>query len=106
MNNFVLEKSVMRRVYLIWMGRLLTHRVTIKLALFAFLLWELAAYVFVRAVLENASHAFGPSYFLGAFMHTQLITQAIILGIVLLAGWLGWDALKNFRYARLQRTTV
>ena len=101
MTNFILEKSVMRRIYLIWVGRLILNRYTIKMALLAFCAWEFAAYVFVRAVMENAAHATGmgyPGYFVTAFFHTHLITQLLVLGIAVLGFWLASDALKNFRY--------
>ena len=102
MTNFVLEKSVMRRVYLIWMGRLAFNRYTLKMAILGLLAWQFAAYVFVQAVLDNAARTSGFDYFgyfFGAFTHTHLITQAIVLGISVVVAWLMVDTYRNLRFS-------
>ena len=103
MSNFILEKSVMRRVYLIWVGRMLLHRTTVRLVLLALFAWEFAAYVFIRAVIQNASHVSGffayLGYYVSAFEHTQFMIQGLILGMGVLATWLGFDTIKNLHYA-------
>ncbi len=94
----------MRRVYLIWMGRLVVNRYTIKVAILGLLAWQFAAYVFVQAVFENAAYTNGfnyLAYFFGAFLHTHFITQAIVLGIGIVTAWLLLDTYRNLRFSGL-----
>jgi len=103
MNNYTLQKSIMRRVYLIWMGRLIVNRHTVKAVFLALLVWQFSVVVFVSAVMQNAASGGGASifryisYFVGSFFRAEFVAQGIIVGMVVLAAWLLWDTTKNIR---------
>ena len=99
----------MRRIYLIWVGRLLVNRYTLKVAILAALAWQFAAYVFVRAVFDNASHVSGLrylEYFFGAFLRTDFLVQLLIVGMSAVSFLLAYDTLKNFRQVTFKGSIV
>jgi hypothetical protein len=96
MTTIQLNKAVMRRIYLIWFGRIFLNRFTIKIGVLGLLMWELATYVVVQAVVENALHAQGSAgYMYDAFLHTDLVVQGIVIGGAVVAGLLARDTYRN-----------
>lgn len=101
-----LQKSIMRRVYIIWGVRQLARPSVIKFALLLALLWQVKEAVFVRQVFANMA-MYEPAelftFLSAAFLHTDLIVQTATLGIGVLAVLLFRDFVgpreENFAFA-------
>lgn len=83
-----LQKSIMRRVYIIWGVRQLARPLFLKLVVLAVLLLQVKEAVFVRQVFANMANfemAELFSFWSAAFLNTDLIVQSAILGVGILA---------------------
>lgn len=83
-SNNNIRRAVMRRIYFIFAGRLLSHPITVNIALFAVALTIFREVVFVKRVLEtllNTPLGQLPDFFIHALMRGEVVTFAA-LGIM------------------------
>lgn len=88
----------MRRVYLSWVCRVVTHPIIVKLGLFLYACGHLSLYVSYRSVLNNVpSYSLEKSapYLRDAFLHTEMPTQTLIVLALIVGPFLAYDAGRN-----------
>lgn len=90
-----LGKNVMRRVYVVYSLRRVLSPFAVKGYAVLFLLWSIGKQVFVAKVIENAPGLSSPLDSLGfltrAFMGTEILVQALVLGCALAVLWFATD---------------
>lgn len=86
MNNIMIETSnielvVMRRVRLIRILKLVISTAVLAVLTFGAALWGIGKEVWVARIFENAPIAISdlPNFYFAAFLHTNLIVQALII---------------------------
>ena len=85
MNNQTLTKSIMRRVYALWLLRKATRPFAVKCYILAALTWQLVRTVSVPDVLANAqgfAMTKNVSFLTYAFVHTEIVVQILVVGAV------------------------
>ncbi|MBI5138631.1 MAG: hypothetical protein HZA95_02430 [Candidatus Vogelbacteria bacterium] len=100
MTNTYINKSVMRRVYLIWAYRLMVNKFTAKIAALGILAWGLTMYVVIESVMTNASRLSGfdyAAYYWNAFLGTGFFVETILVAAVLIAALIVLDTLSNIK---------
>lgn len=94
-----LKQKIMRRVYLVWAGRIILNPATFKAVAFAFLMMEFAQQVHVRAVVDNSPAFWNVPqsyvFFQSAFLGTGMMVQAALVGMALVATFLFRDVAKD-----------
>ena len=103
-----LKPQVMRRVYFICAIRRIFSPMMLKVYIGALFAWQMISSVSVSSVINNAeslSPMYLASYFSYAFMHTELIIKALLIGLVLLSVWLIRD-LASTTFSYYQKLTV
>ncbi|MEX0934137.1 MAG: hypothetical protein WD003_02710 [Candidatus Paceibacterota bacterium] len=99
----VYKKSLMRKIYAIWLFRQVFNMTTAKLAVIGGLIWQLTFYVSFGQVVRNmpsfadvnASYTFLES----ALLNTEATTQVIMLGILILITLFLWDMRRKMAYS-------
>ena len=90
-----MNKLVMRRVYFIWLIRMVFYSLIIKLVLLILMLWQMLGYISPSHIFQNAKRIGTWSgdyrFFLDSFNHTELIVKTLGLVSGLLAFWLAKD---------------
>ena len=90
----------MRRVYLIWAGRLIANKFTAKIAALGILAWVLTMFVVVDSVVENASRLKGfdyATYYWNAFLSTGFVEEVILVTLTVVALLTTFETLKNVK---------
>ena len=98
--NTYINRSVMRRVYLIWAYRIIVNKFTAKLAALGLLAWGLTMYVVIGSVIANASRLSGfdyAAYFWKAFLGTGFVVETILVAVVIVATMVLLDTMKNLK---------
>ncbi len=91
----------MRRVYLSWLCRVVTHPFVFKLGLFLYACGHLSLSVSYRSVLNNVSSYSlekSASYLRDAFLHTETPTQTLIVLTLIVVPFLVYDAGRNLSH--------
>ncbi len=80
-NETGIERTVMRRVRLIRVLRLIISTVLLAVLTFIAALWGIGKEVWVARVFENSPPDIGdlPRFYLAAFLHSHLIVQVLTL---------------------------
>lgn len=80
-NHSDIERTVMRRVHLIRILKLVISTAVFATLAFAAALWGVGREVWVAHVFQNAPTGFGPliAFYFAAFLHTRLIVQVLVL---------------------------
>lgn len=93
-----LKQKIMHRVWTIWFVRRVLPWLVFETAAVWFVLSKVAEQVFVNRVLQNAViHTFSrsplelPSYFIRAFFNTEVLVQALMVGLIAAGIFLGRD---------------
>lgn len=100
-NEQKLKRVVMRRIYGIWLFRVVGRSLWLKLMLLVWLGWQIRVHVSPLAVWRNVEIAGGLanySFFINALARTETVVQLYLLAAGLIGLWL----FKNF-LARLVR---
>ena len=99
-----IKKTVMRRVRAIWFMRRVLPLLVLETVAVAFIVRQLAAYVFFNQVLQNAiAHTFTRSpvmmadFFFRALLNTDLAVQILAAGSVLIGALLLRDTVRTLR---------
>lgn len=80
--------EVLNKIYRIWLFRKFLPVLMIEVAVFSFILYELAKAIFFRHVMENAMNVFfqNPShifsFFFSAFVDTRFGTKVLVIAII------------------------
>jgi len=104
MKNRNLQKSIMRRVYTLWLMRKLTKPFLVKFYIFFVLFWQLVREVSVGNVLENVPFtdmARSTSFFINAFWGTERTVQIVFLGVIATILFLARDILLHEKRSKL-----
>ena len=91
---------VMRRVYLIWVFRTITHPALLKGAVFMYALGHLSFLVSYYDVWRNTSRigvTQSPLYLSDAYLRTEHLTQILIASALFTGGWLMYDTARNIK---------
>ncbi len=103
MNDIQFKKSIMRRVYVIWIFRRLTTPAMLKLYVFTTFMWQSAYYMSLPQVFANlpaiTDVSANYSFAVTALSRTELMMQVILAGILFLAVWFASD-MYRYRAAR------
>ena len=79
--------EILKRIYRVWLFRTFFPVLLIEVAVFAFILYELANAIFFRHVIENAMNVFfqSPShivsFFLWAFVDARFATKILVIAV-------------------------
>ena len=82
--------EILKRIYRVWLFRTFLPVLVIEVAVFSFVLYELAKAVFFQRIIENSMHVFfqNPphifSFFVSAFIDARFGTKVLII-VVLVA---------------------
>ena len=85
--------EVLNQVYRVWLFRKLLPVLIIEIAVFSFVLYELAHAVFIQRVIENAMNVFFVrpaeifTFFVTAFIQTSLLIKLLITAVVVSAAF-------------------
>lgn len=97
--DVALKGKIMRRIYMIYMLRLLVHPKTIKSALFLVMFWRSTAYVSYASVFQNSPNVFDVGrevdFARSAVMQTEATTLVLVFGAILMFGWLLRDMIHR-----------
>jgi len=98
--NNVVKQKIMRRVYAIWVFRKLTGPLAIKASALVFLSFFVSRYVSLFDVAKNAfvssqSPYSLPAYFVKSFIASDIISQALSLGLVFAILVFGGEVFKK-----------
>ena len=80
--------EVLKRIYRVWLVRTFLPVLVIEVALFSFVLYQLAKAIFFQRILENAMSVFfqNPphvfSFFLWAFVDARFATKILVIAVV------------------------
>lgn len=101
MTNSELKKKIMRRVYTRYVMRQLLSSLALKAYIFVLLFAGVAALVSVSNVFKNMpqlSDVGGVLYFsLAAFLNTEMLVQALVVGMVIFLAILARDVATGIR---------
>jgi len=104
MNDIQFKKSIMRRVYVIWIFRRLTTPAMLKLYVFTTFMWQSAYYMSLPQVFANlpaiTDVSANYSFAVTAFSRTELMMQVLFAGIVGIGAWFVSDL---YRYTATRR---
>lgn len=81
--------EVLNKVYRVWLFRKFLPVLLIEVAIFSFILYELAKAIFFQRVLENGMNVFFQSplhifsFFTGAFMDARFATKMLVIAIAI-----------------------
>ncbi len=99
-----LKGRIMRRVYGIWFVKRVLPRFLAETVVVYVAVTQIAQHVFVNRVLANAVlHTFSRSpvtildYFANAFMNSEIAVQAMLMGSIVLAGFMLRDIVRASR---------
>ncbi|GEM_PF-2668643 len=99
-----IKTTVMRRIKFIWLFRRVLPRLAAESAAAASVLYIIAGQVFVNQVLQNAVlHTFDRSpimlanFFFRAFIHTDILVQALVVTSLVAGALLVRDAARTLR---------
>lgn len=109
MDNVILKKRIMRRIYVIWFLRKLTSPFCIELFLIIVLIFFGSNYISFVSVLENAYNSLNlsspmslPRFVLDNFKATDTASKAFSAGISAVAAFMiGQEILKRRRILKL-----
>lgn len=97
--NTLLTKRIMRRIYLVWMIRLVLHPILLKTIIVGILFWRSTEYISYSNVIANAPRLtdIGSSltFARGAVMHSESMTLVLLLGVLATATWLLSDIIHR-----------
>jgi hypothetical protein len=97
------KKSIMRRVYAVWVARQIASPFSVKLLALCAFLYGLHVSASVKDVLHNSPSFFDlhstAQFFTSAFVNTDAVTQIFTASIIALIVWFGRDAAKKFAIA-------
>ncbi len=80
--------EVLKKIYRVWLFRTFLPVLLIEVAVFSFILYELAKAVFFQRVIENAMNVFfqNPphilSFFLWAFVDARFATKILVIAMI------------------------
>jgi len=101
MDTHTLQKRIMRKVYLVYCLKKACSGTACRLYMLLFLGVLLASVVSIGSVIANVPKTWDLMYVydfgMAAFMHTELIVQMLILGIIGVGSWMAMSALRNVR---------
>jgi hypothetical protein len=107
MNNSILKKRIMRRIYCVYYGKKLLSPIVIRFYLAAALLGGILSTVSVGNVYKNAisisslnGFSSFSSFFSYAFMNTGLIVQILLIGAVAYSLFITRDLVRYRRPSR------
>jgi hypothetical protein len=95
-----LEGPIMRRVYLLWLMRTVTHSSIWRLGVLTAVVWQLNAYASMARVWANAPAVAATSwreeykFFLNAFSQTELATKGLSVALIVMGSWIVWDVIR------------
>lgn len=97
------KKTIMRKIYLIWMFRKIFNVTVAKVVAIFVLVWQLTAYVSFANVVRNlpslSDFSASYSFFESAVVNTEITTQVLMVAILMLGFFLVRDvkiAPENF----------
>lgn len=97
--NAQLTKRIMRRVYLVWMIRIVLNPVLLKTIIAGIFFWRSTEYVSYAHVISNAPKLtdIGDSinFVRGAVVHAEGMTLLLLLGTLVMAAWLLSDVVHR-----------
>lgn len=98
-----MKTRVMRRVYAIWLAKQVVNPFSIKVLGLALMLAKVREYASVKHVLRNSPSFMNPldtvSFFGNALSRTELVTDLLVLGMVVVVVLLFRDTMKRFSLA-------
>ena len=80
--------ELLKKIYRVWLVRTFLPVLLIEVAVFSFILYELAKAVFFQRIIENAMNVFfqNPphvfSFFLSAFVDARFATKILVIAVV------------------------
>lgn len=97
-----LRKKIMMRVYFAWFTKKIFNPLSIKAIVLFVFTWQIFVNVSISSVFSNApSFVGGPNslykFFTYALMHTELIVQTLLAGLLVLLGWIVLDVVYSLK---------
>jgi hypothetical protein len=103
--NEELRTRIMRRVYAIYLIKLVYRPIMLKLYALALGMWGLSALVSFGDVFENLSRLSDPSaianFFVYALAHTELAVQTLLCAVLIAFAWLMRDIGRGESFPRM-----